>query len=211
MNKKTLLFDFDGVIISSFDISYATMKESGLFSRSQDEYRRFFDGNFYEQEGILKGTNKDGAEDLQEMKETFFSKYTSKILEKGLAPGMKEMLEELSNDYRMVVVSSTVNDSIKSYLQNYDIDQHFEKIYGADVHLDKAVKTQMVFDDYGVTSPDCLFITDTLGDMREAAKKDVQCVGVTWGFHKPETLRKGNPVAIVDTVEELKAVIKREL
>lgn len=51
---------------------------------------------------------------------------------------------------------------------------------------------------YGVTANDCVIITDTLGDMKEAAEVNMPSIGVTWGFQKPEVLRQGTPIALVD-------------
>ena len=46
-------------------------------------------------------------------------------------------------------------------------------------------------------------ITDTLGDLREASAVDLKTIAVTWGYHDEETLRKGNPAALVDNPAEL--------
>ena len=48
-----------------------------------------------------------------------------------------------------------------------------------------------------------IFITDTLGDIREAAQVAIPAIGVTWGFHPRARLEKGNPLVIVDTPKEL--------
>ena len=52
-------------------------------------------------------------------------------------------------------------------------------------------------------------MTDTLGDIREGNIAGVQTIGVTWGVHDRETLEKGSPLAIVDTVFELRDTIER--
>lgn len=48
-----------------------------------------------------------------------------------------------------------------------------------------------------------IFITDTLGDMREAEKCNVKCIAITGGYHEEETLRKGNPILITDSGKEI--------
>ena len=65
----------------------------------------------------------------------------------------------------------------------------------------------MVFDEYKIGYKDCIFVTDTLGDIKEAIKCNVQSIAVTWGFQPKERLLKGNPYAIVETPEELFAAI----
>jgi len=66
----------------------------------------------------------------------------------------------------------------------------------------------MVLREYKAKPEDCVFITDTLGDMREAARCGVWSIGVTWGFHERERLEKGNFFAIVDKIEELSLTVQ---
>lgn len=73
---------------------------------------------------------------------------------------------------------------------------------GADVHKSKAEKFRMLFKHFGEGTR-YVFITDTLGDLREAEKVGVQGIGVTWGFHPRARLERGNPWAIVGTPKEL--------
>jgi phosphoglycolate phosphatase len=125
--------------------------------------------------------------------------------------GIAEAIEKLHKNHRLVVVSSTISSPIKEYLDKYNISQYFEKIYGADIDVNKSSKIRMVFADFDATPVNCLFITDTLGDMREATRAGIKSVGVSWGFHKLDTLRKGNPVAIANTPGELLSLIDNTL
>ncbi len=78
---------------------------------------------------------------------------------------------------------------------------------GADVHTSKHEKIKMVFEKYGISASQCIFVTDTLGDMREAKAADVGAIGVAWGFHSRETLAKGEPFRIVERPEEISPAI----
>ena len=66
----------------------------------------------------------------------------------------------------------------------------------------------MIFETYGIGADDCVFITDTLGDMREAKEHAVGTIGVSWGFHPHATLEKGIPFRIVDQPSELPDAIQ---
>jgi phosphoglycolate phosphatase len=67
----------------------------------------------------------------------------------------------------------------------------------------------MTFDKYGIGAEDCLFITDTLGDIKEAHHMKVPTVAVTWGYQSIETLKKGAPPRIVNTPQELLSVFDK--
>ncbi|MFZ3015756.1 MAG: HAD hydrolase-like protein, partial [Minisyncoccia bacterium] len=58
---------------------------------------------------------------------------------------------------------------------------------------------------------DVVFITDSLGDILEGNECGVKSIGVTWGLHGRETLKKGNPVAIIDDPRDLEGVINNVL
>ena len=74
---------------------------------------------------------------------------------------------------------------------------------GNDVHKSKVEKIRMVFEEYNIGPNDCVFITDTLGDIYEASRKNVGSIGITWGFHEPERLLRGKPFRLVEESNDL--------
>lgn len=74
---------------------------------------------------------------------------------------------------------------------------------GNDIHTSKVKKMKMVFKKYDITPDDCVFITDTLGDMHEAARAGVGAIGITWGFHTSATLFRGKPFKLVEKPDDL--------
>ena len=198
MHKRILLFDFDGVIVNTFAVCFEI---SGKFhsSLSEDEYRKWFEGNIHDRPRREDTKPSDGAR--------YFDLYNPRVLALAPMEGIKEVLKLLHQKYLLVIVSSTINSPIETYLAKHNLAQYFDKVFGADVHKGKIEKIKMVFAEYGVVAADCLFITDTLGDMREAEKTGVDALGVSWGYHPSETLRRGNPIAIAhmpsDIVSEI--------
>ena len=74
---------------------------------------------------------------------------------------------------------------------------------GSDVHKIKLEKIRMIFEKHGINSDDCVFVTDTLGDLREAKNAGLNCLAVTYGFHSKGTLKKGNPAGFIKTPEDI--------
>lgn len=66
----------------------------------------------------------------------------------------------------------------------------------------------MLYENYNADSANYLFVTDTLGDIREAEKCNIKSIAVAWGYHPVTTLEKGNPIAIVQTPKELVEAIR---
>jgi len=191
MKKEIILFDFDGVIVDTFEMSYQIAKKMmPQIYRTHDDYRASFEGNIYEQ---VKGL----TDDFNKHHDHWFERYSPKLIVQPLITGMKKVLVELSKKYILIIISSSITSPIKEYCKKHDVYDLFDEIFGADVHLSKVDKINMVFKKYDAKAKDCVFITDTLGDMKEAAKSGVKAIAVTWGFHDLVRLKKGKPETIV--------------
>jgi len=199
-SKKIILFDFDGVIADSFQAAFAVHK---MISPHivEDDYRSWFEGNINNWKDTAgPGTHRSDID--------FFTEYLPKMKnEVEMVPGILKIIEKLAHSYTLIIVSSTITSPIREFMEQHEASQYFTEIMGNDVHQSKVEKIKMVFTKYKVNPEQCVFITDTLGDLKEAAQAGVDAIGVSWGFQRQETLLKGNPFYIVEKPEELPAAI----
>ena len=68
-----------------------------------------------------------------------------------------------------------------------------------------AVRTQMA-----LPREDCLYVGDSEVDLLTAANAGLRCVSVTWGFRSREQLLAAGAELLVDTPEELGALLENE-
>lgn len=127
--------------------------------------------------------------------------------ETEIFPDISEVIEELSKIYNLIIISSTNSDIIRHFLEKHKIVGCFQWILGNDVHENKTAKIEMVFGKYAVSARDCVFVTDTVGDVLEAKKVEVGSIGVTWGFHSHETLSQSDTFRLTKRPDELPGVI----
>jgi len=198
MKNNYILFDFDGVIADSFSHAYAVNKMiyPGL---TDEEYKKRFEGN-------INDWKKTGSEHKSESRHDvdFYTEYLPRLRSQvKIFPGMEKAIEDLSRQYSLIVVSSELTAPIQELLEKYKLAHFFTEIMGNDVHTSKIEKIRMVFFKYDTGSKGCIFVTDTLGDIREATHMGVSTIGVSWGFHNHETLMKGKPFRVVDSPKEL--------
>lgn len=198
-NKKFVLFDFDGVIVDSFRPAFEVNKIICPHIM-EDDYRKRFEGNVNDWEEPYH--TADCRTDID-----FFAEYIPRMKEVELFPDMESVIQELSNLYNLIIISTTITAPIRELLERLDLAQYFTEIMGNDVHTKKTEKIGMVFKKYSVNPEQCVFVTDTLGDMKEAAKMKVAAIGVSWGFQPEETLVKGAPYRIVKSPEALRQTI----
>lgn len=203
--KKFVLFDFDGVIADSYSIAFETSRKKCVHI-TEEEYREAFNGNVHDRHRALM-ERVHGPECRHDT--DWFSEFVPAFEERAhLFEGMREVIEKLSHGYILIIVSSTITSPIQGFLEKHHIGRYFSEVMGADIHTSKVEKIKMIFEKYDTGSSECVFITDTLGDMREAEEAGVGSIGVSWGFHHRETLEEGKPYAIVDTPAEIPASIR---
>jgi phosphoglycolate phosphatase-like HAD superfamily hydrolase len=109
----------------------------------------------------------------------------------------------LSTHYPLFIVSSGGTKNILDNLKNNDLTGTFKEVLGLESHKSKVDKFHYLFDKYKLDLADCIFITDTLGDILEANAVNIKTIAVDFGYHGKETLAKGNPYKIVSSVDEL--------
>jgi phosphoglycolate phosphatase len=204
MPTKYLLFDFDGVIVDSFSIAYE-VKKITCPDVTEEDIRRAFEGNINDNLYTYNYHNDKCRHDIN-----FSDEYVPRIKnEVKLFPEMDTVIKNLAESHKLIIISSTISAPIREILEKFGLASYFTEIMGNDVHKSKIEKIKMVIAKYGVNSSNCVFITDTLGDLCEASHTGVRAIAVDWGFHSRETLLKGEPFAIVDRPEELESVVAR--
>ncbi len=200
METKLVFWDFDGVIASTFEQAYEIISRTNP-DLTREEYRKRFEGNVND---TIFETSSVRARD-------FFAAYEKTILQGALIPGIGDVIQVCADAYTNSIVSSTTSDLVDGYLTHHQLRQYFAEILGNDVAHSKVEKMQLAFEKYASSNEHAVFITDTLGDIREANKLAVPSIGVLWGFHDKETLEKGRPHAIVETPQELMKTIEGTL
>ena len=197
-NKKTILFDFDGVIVDSFQPAFEVSRDirKSWMDFTKDDYRKCFEDNPYDAFAKIDKNKKVATE-------KFFKIYIPRFLKLLVIEGIVDILRCLSKKYKLIIISSTVSSPIREWLTGHNLIHCFTEIMGSDVHKSKVEKMKMIFKKYKILANDCVFITDTLGDLREANKMGINSLVVTYGFHDKDTLKKGNPVGFIEKPQDM--------
>ncbi len=193
-NLKAVIFDFDGVIANTYKLNYEVVK---VFhpKMKEKEYRDLHNSNVYE--NPKTSTNTIPMESFDSEHNQRFKK------EEHFFEPIFETITNLKKRFKLHVITSGGNNKITKYLESVDLKKNFESIMGRETHPSKVEKFKMLFKDYNLKPEECLFITDTLGDLKEAHKVNVKSLAVSWGFHSIEVLNDGNPHKILHKFEEL--------
>ncbi len=190
---KCIIFDFDGVIIDNYELNFE-LSSKKVKNLTREEHRALFDGNIHIEKDKLKHreTEFNFAASFQE------HKLTAKI-----NPQIKDTLEKLSQKFTIGIISSAKEMGIKTFLQNNSLQSLFSFMYTYETHLLKDHKFKMVFDNFKLKPEECIYITDTVGDINEAQKAHVKSIAVTFGYHERERLQKAKPFRIISHITQL--------
>ncbi|MDO8592641.1 MAG: HAD family hydrolase [bacterium] len=194
--KKAVIFDFDGVIHDTLQLAYKINLK--IYKNiSLEEYKDFFNGNVYEHKKVTVAAT-----------EKFFAAQNREFKKLVIKEHIKEGLEKLKKDYKLFIVSSNMGKTLDNYFKNNKLTHIFTEILGRDFHESKVEKFRHLMKKYCLAKKDCLFVTDTLGDILEANKIKLKTIAVDYGFHGRERLRRGKPLKIISDFKELLPAVK---
>lgn len=190
---KIIIFDFDGVIVDNYELHYELSRKQ-IQNLTREEHMGLFDGSVHTEKD--KFSLRDTGFDLKK----YFSDAKQTML---IEPQVKKAVEVLSEIYVLGIITSAKEYGVFDCLKYNNLDNVFSFVYGYETAKLKIDKFKLVFKEMNVTANECLFITDTLGDILEANEVGFKTVAVDFGYHDRERLVRGNPVTIVSNYSEL--------
>ena len=205
MTTKIVIFDFDGTlgdtrrkIIITFQ---RTMRERGLEVMSEEVCA-----------STIGLTLEDGFKsmyptlsDTEHYRRVFFEDIDSTTPE--LFDGVKEALARLSAmDLRLTIASSRSSPSLKLFLKNMGIADHFSYIVAANTvakHKPDPEPVLQTLRECGYKPEEAIVVGDMPVDVLMARHAGVRSVGVTWGNAQREELETAGADYVIDHISEL--------
>lgn len=193
---KVVFIDNDGVMQreTAYFHFNAILKNGGSITKKQ--YYNALKGNWYkseEKESLLGNFD--------------WNLYIKKIIEPysklEMLEDTKKTLRYLSKSYQLVVVSSGSEKVMKPYFENNGVNQFFTQVLGKESGLSKKEKMTKYLNNNGIDPSESMIVSDTLGDLSEAAEIGVRGIGILWGVHRKVDLKKAEPVRLIKEFKEL--------
>lgn len=207
MKNKVIIFDMDGVLVDSipFARSEFLKRHPGM---TIDMYNEIHSGNFHvEVQKYSHFKKPETEEETNERKALYYQKKSQSLL----FPGIYNLLTDLKNKGYLLIINTNAHTCLP-LLENSNIKEFFDFIATAELTKDKVEKFKIIEKKYNITRDDVLFITDALGDIKDAETANIPTIAVTWGVHDRTFFERDhypNLIKIVDTAEELSNFIKQ--
>jgi phosphoglycolate phosphatase len=207
MKNKIIIFDMDGVLFDTTAVASSNMRYRFPDITPEME-KELLVGNFHEEVSKLTLPRRPETEEEVSARKLRYAEAKALSL---MYAGVKELLVDLKNHgYTIALNTSAYDNNCLPLLVNSNIKDLFDFLGTAEISKSKVEKFKMVQEKYGVEKDDMLFVTDTLGDIRESDIAGIPTIAVTWGAHDKSYFEREehkNLIKIVDTAEELKNLI----
>ena len=207
--KKIIIFDMDGVLFDTIPYARQAFLEThpGV---TADIYNEIHSGNFYKEASKYSHLR---IKETEEQRKKRNLDYADKKSKSRIFDGIKKLLTQLKDEEFILVLNTNAYDRNSfPLLENGGISTFFDFIASAELSKDKIEKFELIVKKYNAEKENTLFITDALGDVRDADIAGVPTVAVTWGVHDSPFFKRekhSNLLDIVDSVEDLNKAIKK--
>ncbi len=217
IDKKAIIFDFDGTLIDSEpDLALALNHMLQQLNRETytQEIISHWVGNGAEilvKRALSGDVTIDESIDIEFFKNALdiFLKFYAKNLcvKTYLYPNVKLTLEQLKEyGYLMVIVTNKPADFVAPILKGLGLNGFFEFYLGGD-SLEKKKPDPMpllyVSQKLNVTVDECVMIGDSKNDIISAKRANMQSIGVSYGYNYGESISTYQPTIIVDRFEDI--------
>lgn len=199
----------DGVLFDSIPFARLVFIERhpGV---TEEMYDEIHSGNFHEAAAKYAHLKADASE---EEEARFKQEYSVRKGQSKMFEGVWEMLTELHDAGYVVVLNTNAYErNCLPLLENSGIKDFFSLIASAEMPRDKTEKFGIIQNKYGADIKDMVFVTDALGDVKDAEKAGVSTIAVTYGVHDEAHFKRGEHpflVGVAHTVAELRELLSR--
>ena len=209
----TVLFDFDGTVFDTVEgitksIQYALRKHGR--DAALEELRCFAGPPLVDKFMEVYGVTREEAEQLVT---DFRERYVPiGVYESSPFPGIRELLEALHAAGKMVAIATSKPQPLAELLlERAGLRELFDVVVGSGGGVNNDAKWQIVtraMELCGAKPENCVLVGDTKYDVEGAKKCGIPCIGVRWGYAAEGELEAAGALAVAETVEEVKAMIK---
>jgi len=205
---KYIIFDFDGTIADTLPFSFQKFLEMSKLLKiddlSEKEIINEIRSKSYQE--LLKGSFKKAW-----LKLPFVVNMIKNMqieLEKEMENikfffGVKKFLFKLKKKgYKLAIISSNRIENINVFIKHNNIDI-FDFVHGKTDLFGKAGYLEKFLKDFKLKKSEVIYIGDEIRDVEACKKVSIKMIGVSWGLHTVEALRKAGVDYIVKKPREI--------
>ena len=206
-----MVFDCDGTLVDSQHAITACMTDAfenvGLKAPTIADVRRVVGLPLAQAIELLASNDNAPIDDMVAAYSSSWQKMRAGgTLDEPLFEGTQSLLEQLkSTDWTMGIATGKSMRGLQATLEHHSLGAYFTTLQTADRARGKPdpEMLHLAMSETNAAPADTLMIGDTTYDIDMAVAAGVRAIGVAWGYHAPEDLKRAGAIHIVDDVAAL--------
>ncbi|MFO1350007.1 MAG: HAD-IA family hydrolase [Gammaproteobacteria bacterium] len=208
-----IIFDWDGTLIDSaayiVECFQVAGEQLGWPARTAAQIRDIIGLGWVEACRVLYPGYGDA--ELERLRLAYRDYFFSKPQPSKLFDGARDVLATLSQRYPLAIATGKSSAGLKVALAETELRHYFAACRSADETASKPdpLMLRELMQELGVAPERTLMVGDTEYDMAMACNAGAGAVAVAYGVHEAERLLAYNPLACIEAITQLPAVIER--
>lgn len=130
-----------------------------------------------------------------------------RIGEMSLFPGVKELVLDLKRwGIRLGILTSNSRENVKKFLQAQNLDV-FDFIHAEQNFFGKNWALLHLLKKFNLKKEEVIYVGDEVRDIEACQKVNIAVIAVSWGFHRRKLLQDKLPTYLVDSPDEIRAIV----
>ncbi|MDR0657759.1 MAG: HAD family hydrolase [Mediterranea sp.] len=214
--KELIIFDLDGTLLNTIadlaqSVNYA-LERLGFPTHKEAAYSFMVGNGIYKLFERALPEKERTEENILRVRELFIPFYSRHSMDKSRPyPGIPELLETLRSQGKlMAVASNKYQAGTEELVAHYFPEIEFAAVFGQREGIAPKPDPAIVYDILRITATpqgNVLYVGDSGVDMQTANNSHITSCGVTWGFRPRTELEAFRPNHIVDTANEILALV----
>lgn len=195
-----ICFDYDGVIVDSFD---------ALLDIAREAWRRVGSGRepVAEDFSTIERLDFDAFAERVEIAPERVGEYIRTVVALQAEParwqvqpfaGIPEVLQTLAREHTLAVVTASSAAAVRLTLGEHGLDSTVTSVLGAELKRPKHERIVLAMREADASVADTWMVGDAISDIREGKLAGVRTAAVTWGYQSEDLLRAETPDAVVE-------------
>lgn len=206
---RAILFDWDGTLLNSFEsdaCAYEAMFAETGIAWGRDELKLHYSPNWH-RVYIAAGIPEPLWPEADRMWRAAYARQRPQLL-----PQARRVLHRLAQSYELGIVSSGTRSRIRKQIARFDLSACFAVcVANEDFPRRKPHPgpLRLALGRMGYQPSQALYVGDSPEDVEMAQRAGVRAIGIFGPFPNHERLRASRPAALLDSIAELPAALRR--